>query len=422
MSTGVLPGGGGARTLPIMKRMGNAFAAALVLLATLLMPVAVAAGPRKPAQEHPAPPQDPIAVAVDHYRSLEYDQAQSVLDGVLKDRPEDLHALNVMGTVVLYREMFQRGLLDSQLYGKKGEAFEPAREPVSPEFEKRLFDVLNRAQSLAEARVRKDPTDKEARYWAGVTHGTRATYYFTLKRSWKAALDEARAAQLDHKALLQLDPGFVDANLIVGVQDYLVGALPWPIRVLAALVGAHGDRERGLQAVQLVADKGNYARDDARTVLAVLYQREERWGDARRELQQLVPRFPRGFLSAQELASVCARVDDFRCAASTYDMLLDRYRGGPPNSSWMRFWVAKVLYLSGQAHEKLGENDLALARYSEAEQLRKDDAYIRKSALADADLLKRMGHGEEARAHYHELASSFPDSEEGKAASKALRR
>jgi tetratricopeptide (TPR) repeat protein len=214
----------------------------------------------------------------------------------------------------------------------------------------------------------------------------------------------------------------VDANLIVGVQDYVVGSLPWPVKVLAALVGAHGDRERGLREIELVAQKGNYARDDARTLLAVLYQREERWSEARQVLEDLVQRFPRSFLSAQELATVCGRLGDFRCVAATYDELLAKNQAGPPNSSWKRFWLAKALDLSGQAHEKLGENELALEHYSQAAKLQGDDPYIRRAQLADADLLQRMGRVEEARLHYEQLASASPDSEEGKMARKALRR
>lgn len=392
----------------------------LLLLVLLLSASATAA--RKRAPTHQNTPEDPVAVAMDHFRNLEYDQANAALEGFLKERPDDLRALNLQGNVILYGEMFRRGLLEAKLYGKKGEAFDPVTTPVTPEFQTQLFEVLDRAQAAADARTRTDPNDKESRYWGGVTHGIRATYYFSLKRSWKGALDEAKAAQKEHAALLKLDPAFVDANLIVGVQDYVVGSLPWPVRVLAKLVGASGDRERGLREVQLVADQGHYARDDARTVLAVLYQREERWGDARRVLAELVPRFPRGFLSAQELGSVCNRLSDFRCVAGTYDELLSKYRGGPPNTAWKRFWVAKALYLSGQAHEKLGEHELALARYDEAEQLKKDDPYIRKAALAHADLLKRTGRADEARLHYQQLASAFPESDEGKAASKALKR
>ncbi len=52
--------------------------------------------------------------------------------------------------------------------------------------------------------------------------------------------------------------------------------LPWYIKMLAALAGAHGDRTGGLAMVQRVAESGNYAREDARFMLDVLYQREKR--------------------------------------------------------------------------------------------------------------------------------------------------
>lgn len=383
-------------------------------LAAVVLLFAVSAGA--------ATPPDPVSQAIDRYRNLEYEQARATAEDFLKTHPNDLRGLNTLGSILLYGEMFQRGLLDSQLYGKQGEAFQPATTPVSPEFEKRLYAVLDKAQSIADQRVQKDPGDEEAQYWGGVTHATRGTYLFTVKRSWFAALSEAKAADRQHRELLQRDSTFVDANLVVGAQEYVVGALPWAIRPVARLVGAHGDREGGLRKIELVAAKGNYARLDAMTLLSVLYQREERWADARHVLEQLVPQHPRGFLAAQELAVVCTQMNDFRCSASTYDALLERYHSGPPNASWKRFWAAKVLYLSGQAHEKLGQNDLALARYAEAEQSKKDDPYVRKAGLAHTELLQRTGHHAQADAQYQQLASAFPESDEGKAARKALRR
>ena len=108
--------------------------------------------------------------------------------------------------------------------------------------------------------------------------------------------------------------------------------------------------------------------------------------------------------------------------AATYDELLANYHAGPPNASWKRFWLAKALDLSGQAHERLGENEPALARYGEAAKLSGDDRYIRRAQLANAQLLQRLGRGDEARTHYEQLASSYPDSDEGKIARKALER
>ena len=388
---------------------------ALTALTLFSLSVIATAQPAKPAAT------DSVSTAIELYRNLEYDQAQAVVQEFLKSHPEDLRALNTQASIILYGEMFQRGLLDSQLYGKEGEAFQPAKTPISPEFEQRLFAVLDKAQGLADKRVQASAGDEEARYWGGVTHAIRATYLFAVKRSWFASLSEAKAADHEHLELLHRDPNFVDAALVVGAQDYVVGALPWVLKPVASLVGVHGDRDGGLKKVEHVAKDGKYARLDAITLLAVLYQREGRWADARHVLEQLVPMHPRGFLAAQELASVCTHMNDFGCAASTYDMLLQRYHSGPPNAAWKRFWAAKVLYLSGQAHEKLGETQQALDRYAEAGASKLNDPYVRRAQLADAELLQRLGRADDARSHYQQLAANYPDTDEGRAAKKALK-
>ncbi len=198
-------------------------AAPLVLLIWLAVKAA--------GQEAFRPAPDVIRLAKELQLNLDYDEAEKRLQTFLERNPEDLPALNLLATVVLYREMFQRGLLESQLYRDQGEIFKPKQEPLSAEFQQRLAEVVGRPQAAAEQRLQSDPKNKDAMYWAGVAHGTRATYEFALRRAWLAALQEAKDATRYHRDLMKLDPAYVDAQLIVGINDYVVGSLPWYIKM-----------------------------------------------------------------------------------------------------------------------------------------------------------------------------------------------
>ena len=59
--------------------------------------------------------------------------------------------------------------------------------------------------------------------------------------------------------MLELDPNFVDAKLVVGTHNYVIGHLPWSVKVAAALAGLSGSSEKGLA----------YLRDAARSDGAV---------------------------------------------------------------------------------------------------------------------------------------------------------
>ena len=56
----------------------------------------------------------------------------------------------------------------------------------------------------------------------------------------------------------------MDARLVQGLHDYIVGSLPWGWRMLGFLVGIHGDKEKGIRTVQDVAENGKLNRVDAR--------------------------------------------------------------------------------------------------------------------------------------------------------------
>ncbi len=369
-------------------------------------------------QEAFRPPPDVIRQAKELQLNLDYDEAEKRLQTFLERNPEDLPALNLLATVVLYREMFQRGLLESQLYRDQGEIFKPKQEPLSAEFQQRLAEVVGRAQAAAEQRLQSEPKNKDAMYWAGVAHGTRATYEFALRRAWLAALHEAKDATRYHRDLIKLDPAYVDAQLIVGINDYVVGSLPWYVKMLAALAGAHGDRVGGLAKVQHVAESGNYAREDARFMLDILDQREKRFHDALTVVQPLAKDYPNNFLLQMEVASLYRELKQWGEASEVYSDLLRKYQAG----AVPKLPAAKVMWLAGQVREVLREPNEALQLYEEAGRIRGGAPFNYRALLAAARLLTQVNRTEDARRKYEEVAQATPDSEEGKQAKKALKR
>lgn len=372
------------------------------------------------AAQQAAPSPEPVRLAIDHLRNLEYDQAKQGWGAWLKEHPEDLYAWNYLGVATLYQEMFRQGVLESKVYGEGGDVFKPGKVAVTPEFQKELLSILDKAQSLADQRMKKNPGDKDAMYWAGVTHGTRATYHFSLRKEYLPALREAKAAHKLHEQLLKSDPGYVDALLIVGVNTYIVGSLPWHLRLLASLTGRHGNRSEGLRQIDRACREGHNARDDALLVLAVLYQREKMYREALPLYQRMSAAFPRNYLLAQEVATLHGLLGNWGEAAREFEAMLAKQRSGEPNFDQMP--AARVLYLAGQARERLAEDEAALALYNDASQARGDDKYRYRAELAAADIEARLNRTAAARERYRRVALAAPDSDEGKLAKKALKR
>jgi hypothetical protein len=122
-----------------------------------------------------------------------------------------------------------------------------------------------------------------------------------VKKAWVEALKDTTAARKMHKRVTELDPEFVDAKLTQGVNDYIVGSLPFQWKMFGFLGGFRGDKQRGIRTLKEVAEQGRVNRADAMVLLAALYLREKRPDDAIPVLKELTQEFPKNPLLKVEL-------------------------------------------------------------------------------------------------------------------------
>ena len=136
--------------------------------------------------------------------------------------------------------------------------------------------------------------------WHGVHYGEQAP------RIVNAIIEIPQGSRCKYEidkptGLLKLDADYVDSYLVVGVNNYVVGSLPWYFKVFASLTGRHGDRAEGLRQVKQVTERGNYAREDSKLMLAVLYQREKMHAPALTLYQEMAHSYPRNYLLQYEV-------------------------------------------------------------------------------------------------------------------------
>ena len=164
-----------------------------------------------------------------------------------------------------------------------------------------------RTKQLAQARLRKDKRDVDALYFLGAAEGLEAAHSAGAERKYMAALRSGSDAVDHHRKVLELSPQFIDAYLTIGLQDYVIGSLPLPVKMMAGTFGVHGSKKRGLKELEQVARDGHWARDVARVLLIDLYKREKRWDDAIATSRDLSTRYPRNVLFKQQLADALAK-------------------------------------------------------------------------------------------------------------------
>jgi tetratricopeptide (TPR) repeat protein len=184
--------------------------------------------------------------------------------------------------------------------------------------------------SLSDERLKKNPNDTDALYARGITYGLRANYYWVVKKSWRESLGDATAALRLHNRIMELDPKNVDARLVQGLHDYIVGSLPVVYRMVGFLAGIRGDKDKGIQAIQYVAKNGKRNRVDAEIFLCALYRRENRPLDAVPLINDLIRRFPRNFLLRLELSQMYSVAGDGAHSLTTLDELKRLKTSGAP--------------------------------------------------------------------------------------------
>ena len=172
--------------------------------------------------------------------------------------------------------------------------------------------------------------------------------------------------------VIKLDPNFHDAELTIGMYDYIVGTLPLPVRMLASITGAHGSKRRGIQTLERVAKAGQWARDDAKVLLIAIYKKEKRFPEALALSRELQQKYPRNYLfrleTADSLVSQAAierqasktkEADTMESEAlTTFEALLqERSKAGaaPSALDLIHFRYGEALLLMGQAQRSARE-------------------------------------------------------------------
>jgi tetratricopeptide (TPR) repeat protein len=261
--------------------------------------------------------QSPVDEGFNHFYNLEYDQAIASFEKAIAQNPNVPDYHNHLAQSLIFREMFRDGALESELVSGNNSFLRRPKLNPTPEVEKRILDEIAKSMALCGARLKTNPNDTAGMYALGIAYGLRSSYYWVVKKAWHDSLKDATAARKLHNRISALEPNNVDARLVQGLHDYIVGSLPWHWRTLGFLIGIHGDKEKGIHIVQDVAKNGKLNRLDAEILLCALYRRENQPKQAIPLIKDLIRRYPRNFILWLELAQMYSQEGDGKAGLDT---------------------------------------------------------------------------------------------------------
>ncbi len=309
-----------------------------------------------PAANERSPLSDPGFV---HFYNNEYDQALASFEGELKAHPYDPDCYNDIAQTILYREMYRDGALESQLVTGNNPFLRRPKMEIAPQEKARFNGSIEQALKLSDALLRKNPQDIHALHAVVVAHGLRANYEFLVERAWLDALHDAIAARKANEKILAIDPNWVDAHLIAGLTEYIVGSLPPYLRLLGAIRGFHGDKEDGIRQLQLVSRSGVLDKYDASILLAAIYRRDRQARLAIPLLRELANTFPRNSLFRFEEVQMYSDLGDKQAALNVLAELDNLRRKSAPG--YAKLAPEKIEYFRANLLFWYGDLDPALA-------------------------------------------------------------
>ncbi len=273
-------------------------------------------------------PTDPLnAAAFDHFYDMEYDSAIQEFTQIQKRHPDDPDAVNHLLTAVLFHELYRIGALTAGEYANDS-FVDTQHRAADPRTCDQIKALTEKALAMEEKRLDANPKDAGAYYSRGVTRAEFATYTALIERAWFSALRNAVGARRDHERVLELDPQKVDAKLVVGAHNYVIGSLPWGVKAASSAVGLGGNKEKGLDYLHDAAASNTETSVDAKILLVVFLRRERRFDESLQIIKSLEPQYPHNVLFALEEGNLLRAKGQDRDAEAVYRRVWQDGRNG----------------------------------------------------------------------------------------------
>jgi hypothetical protein len=233
--------------------------------------------------------------------NLDFDGAHRTFQSWEHEHPQDPLGPASNAAAYLFAEFARLHILESELFTDDERFAHRDRPSADPKIQATFESELKRAEQMADQNLSHSPDDHRALFTKVLVGGLRGDYIALIQKRNLAALSSMKASRLLAERLLAEDPSYYDAYLAVGVENYLLGTNPAPVRWLLHLTGAQTDKSSGLTKLQLTAEKGHYLAPFARLLLAVAALRDHDRSKARDLLSGLAQEFPQNPLYRREL-------------------------------------------------------------------------------------------------------------------------
>jgi hypothetical protein len=239
-----------------------------------------------------------------HLYELNFEAARTDFRAYEKARPDDPLGRASEAASYLFEEFNSKGVLTSDFFLDDNKFLGGVEGTASQNRNSAFLEANTQARTQAKARVKSNPRDIHGLLVLTITDGMESDYDALIIKKQLAGLTMMRQAEAEANTVLAIDPSEQDANVALGMSNYVIGCLPGYKRAFVWFGGLHGDRTRGMQQMQSAAEHGHYLQPFAKVMLALAYEREHKPELAKPILAELAVQYPTNPVFARELALV----------------------------------------------------------------------------------------------------------------------
>jgi len=254
------------------------------------------------AEDNPPPSVSQLDRGFAGLYNLDFSGAQQDFTAWQKLHPDDPVGPVSEAAGFLFSEFNRLGVLESQFYESDNAFDDRPKLTPDPALRSRFQDAINRADTLAHARLGKDPKDRDALFAITLSSGLQADYAALIDKKNIASLHYTKQASASAQQLLSVCPDCYDALLATGFSKYIIGSMAAPVRWILRMGGLAADKQGGIADLQATAEHGHYLAPFARILLAIAYVREKDKSRAVALLAGLQREYPGNTLFPREIA------------------------------------------------------------------------------------------------------------------------
>jgi len=240
--------------------------------------------------------------------NFDFPGAHAILDERIRAHPNDPLAYSVRGAACLFSEYHRMKILEMEFFVDDDRVTDKKRVKPDPAARARLFQVTGAAKRLAGARLALNANDRDALMAFCMASGVETDYTGLVEKRYFRSYSLSKETQRYAHRLLSLNPPAYDGYLTLGAVEYVVANLNFFFRLFIRFDRIEGSRQKCIENLKKVAQRGRYLSPYAKILLSVVYLRENKPQEALALMKEMKRDFPENPLIPAEIARIEGKI------------------------------------------------------------------------------------------------------------------